>query len=91
MKTESTNRPADAAGPSTDRATTGQAIRDRRLRRGLTQFKLAALAGVSLQTVSLAERAGFLTPQTATRLAAALGIRAEDLLAAGDRRQSGGV
>jgi transcriptional regulator with XRE-family HTH domain len=50
---------------------------------------LAALAGVSLQTVSLAERAGFLTPQMANRLAAALGVRAEDLLVGSERVQGG--
>jgi hypothetical protein len=51
---------------------------------------LAALAGVSLQTVSLAERAGFLTPQMANRLAEALGVQVGDLLGDGDRLSGGG-
>jgi transcriptional regulator with XRE-family HTH domain len=46
----------------------------------LTQLTLASRAGVSLGTVRMAEKFGFLTPATAVRLAAALGVAPEQLL-----------
>jgi len=61
-------------------STAADLVRRRRIAASLSQFKLAALAGVSLQTVSLAERAGLLSPAMAGRLAAVLGCEVADLL-----------
>lgn len=54
-------------------------VRALREQRGLTQFDLAAKSGLSLQTVSLAERAGVVTDRTAHALAAVLEVEAERL------------
>lgn len=56
-------------------------LREARRHRGLTQLQLAATAGVSLTTLSLAERFGLSSEMTATKLARALGIAVEDLVA----------
>lgn len=45
-----------------------------RMERGLTREQLAVRAGVSSSTVYLVERAGILSPSTASKLAAALGV-----------------
>lgn len=49
-------------------------VRVARKRLGLSQLALATRAGLCLNTVSLAERSGRMTPQVAERLAAALNI-----------------
>ena len=49
-------------------------LRRERLRRGLSQVALAARAGCSVNTVSLAERGGFLTEHMAQRFAAVLSV-----------------
>lgn len=46
---------------------------------GLTQEQLAVKAGISSTTVYLAERAGIVTATTAAKIAAVLGVPAEDL------------
>jgi transcriptional regulator with XRE-family HTH domain len=51
-----------------------RALRLLRKREGLSQLALAVRAGVSLNTVSLAERSGRLTERTAERFATALGV-----------------
>lgn len=56
-------------------------IRCARKRQGLSQLELALLADVSLNTVSLAERSGRMSPRTAERIAAALGLAPEQLTA----------
>lgn len=60
---------------------TGARVREIRQQRGYSQVELAAKAGCSLTTVSLAERLGFLTSAMAQRFAAALQVRPEDLRA----------
>jgi transcriptional regulator with XRE-family HTH domain len=45
----------------------------------LTQAQLAVKAGLSIATVSLAERFGVVTDRTLERLAAALGVDAKEL------------
>jgi len=50
-----------------------------RERLGLTQLQLAVKAGCSIQTISIAERTGHLTPTSAAKLARALECRAEEL------------
>lgn len=54
-------------------------VRQLRESRGLTQFQLAAQAGLSIQTVSLAERAGILTDRTAQAIAAVLAVQPSEL------------
>lgn len=55
-------------------------LRALRQRHGLSQLALATRAGVCLNTVSLAERCGRLSPRVATRLAAVLGVERDYLL-----------
>lgn len=50
-----------------------------RARVGLTQAALAAKAGLTLGTVSIVERSGYVTEGTAAKLAAALGIDPSEL------------
>lgn len=45
----------------------------------MTQFQLAARAGLSLQTVSIAERGGILTDRSVRLLAEALGVLPAEL------------
>jgi transcriptional regulator with XRE-family HTH domain len=52
----------------------GLALRAERVRRGMSQLDLALKSGVSLGTVSLAERSGRISKSVAARFAAALGI-----------------
>ncbi len=53
-----------------------------RLERDLTQAQLAALVGVSRKTINTVENGVFVPSTTlALRLAAALGVRVEDLFA----------
>ncbi len=52
-------------------------LRSARAKVGWTQEVLAHKAGLTLSTVSLAERTGYVTPATALRLAAALGVEVE--------------
>ncbi|MGO9246600.1 MAG: helix-turn-helix transcriptional regulator [Verrucomicrobiia bacterium] len=55
-------------------------LRERRIAKGLSQIGLAAAAGVSISTVSRAERWGFdVSESTAKRLASALQCRVEDI------------
>lgn len=54
-------------------------LRAARERARLTQLQLAARAGCSIQTISLAERSGYLTPAAAAKLAAALGVEVSEL------------
>ncbi|HYG67874.1 MAG TPA: helix-turn-helix transcriptional regulator [Anaeromyxobacteraceae bacterium] len=49
-------------------------LRAARERRGLTQVQLAVAANCAVQTISIAERTGHITLQSAEKLAAALGI-----------------
>ncbi len=55
-------------------------LRRERLRKGLSQVALASLARCSINTVSLAERGGFLSDQMAKRFANVLGIEPQLLL-----------
>lgn len=54
-------------------------VRALREERGLTQLQLAVKAGLSIQTISLAERAGLVSAATAARLAEALEVPAAEL------------
>ena len=63
--------------PSEER---GRFLRGLREVRGFSQVTLAVRSGVSLTTLSVAERTGFLTAATAQRLAAALEVKPEELL-----------
>ncbi len=56
------------------------AVRRRRL--NLSQVDLSVRAGLSVSSVSLAERTGYLTRATAAKLARALGCPVEELLPA---------
>jgi len=58
-------------------------LRRERVRVGLSQVALAAKAGCSIGTVSLAERGGFLTQEMARRFAAVLGCDPGELLTPG--------
>ena len=55
-----------------------RALRLLRKREGLSQLALAVRAGVSLNTVSLAERSGRLTERTAELFAAALRVTPDE-------------
>ena len=52
----------------------GGPLRELRLKRGLSQLTLAARARCSLNTVSLAERGGFLSREMAERFAIVLEV-----------------
>jgi DNA-binding XRE family transcriptional regulator len=54
-------------------------VKSAREHAGLTQEQLAVKAGLSSTTVYLAERAGLITPTTAAKIAAVLGVPAEEL------------
>ncbi len=54
-------------------------VRRARERAGLSREQLAVKAGVSSTTLYLAERAGLLSQNTAAKIAAVLGIPAEEL------------
>jgi transcriptional regulator with XRE-family HTH domain len=54
-------------------------VRAAREARGLTREQLAVRAGVSSSTLYLAERAGLLSDATAAKVAAVLGVPAEEL------------
>jgi transcriptional regulator with XRE-family HTH domain len=54
-------------------------LRAARERAGLSQFQLAVRAGLHLATVGLAERGARVSPETSAKLAAALGVTAEEL------------
>ncbi len=54
-------------------------MRRARERAGLSREQLAVKAGVSSTTLYLAERAGLLSQNTAAKIAAVLGIPAEEL------------
>lgn len=58
----------------------GQRVRDRRVKAGMNQTTLAALAGLCRQTVATVERAGTTDLRTIAKLAAALGCDRNDLL-----------
>lgn len=62
-------------------------IRKARKARGLSQFKLAVLSGLSLTTINQAERSrgALMSEQTALRLAGVLGVEAADLSPTGGR------
>lgn len=60
-----------------------RALRAARKRKSLSQVHLAVRSGLSLPTVSLAERSGHLTQRTAERLAAALDVPVESLWCSG--------
>lgn len=55
------------------------ALRRERRRRGWSQVELARRAGCCLNTVSLAERIGHVSPAMAQRLGRALGIEPREL------------
>jgi transcriptional regulator with XRE-family HTH domain len=46
----------------------------------LTRLRLAAAAGVGLNTLWIAERTGFLSPAMAARVAAVLGVSPDELV-----------
>lgn len=71
----------------------GSSLRRERLRRGWSQVALAARAGCSLNTISLAERGGFLSSAMAEKVAHALGLSPADIRPGLDasRSPSGGV
>lgn len=71
-----------SASPSSSpsRRTAADRVRARRLELGLSQFQVAARAGLSLQTVGLVERAGIISRNTAEKLCAVLGLFPEELL-----------
>jgi transcriptional regulator with XRE-family HTH domain len=54
-------------------------LRRARENAGLSREQLAVRAGVSSTTLYLAERAGLLSPNTAAKVAAVLGVSAEEL------------
>lgn len=58
----------------------GERVRRTRLAAGISQFQLAARAGLSLQTVGLIERAGVITRASAEKVAPVLGLTVEELL-----------
>ncbi len=58
---------------------TAKNLRFYRARAGISQVKLAGLAGCSISTVSLAERGGFLTDEWAEKFAAILECEATDI------------
>lgn len=62
------------------RRTAADRVRARRLELGLSQFQVAALAGIALTTYSLVERGGILTPATAEKVCGVLGLFPEELL-----------
>lgn len=75
------HRPAVSPTAPPPRAPTVQErVRAARLAAGLSQFHLAARAGLSLQTIGLCERAGLCTRATAEKLAPILGTTAEEIL-----------
>ena len=57
----------------------GRLIREARIARGLNQQQAATLAGLATSTVSLAERHGAVSAETAARLAAVLDLDAGKL------------
>ncbi|HEX9051668.1 MAG TPA: helix-turn-helix transcriptional regulator [Anaeromyxobacter sp.] len=59
--------------------TTTSPVRAARERAGLTREQLAVRAGLSSSTLYLAERAGLLSDESATKLAKVLGVTAEEL------------
>jgi len=69
------------------RPTTQNVVRDARERAGLTQLQLANESGVSLGTISVAERGGRLSERSAQRLAAALHVTEIELMRAASRRR----
>jgi transcriptional regulator with XRE-family HTH domain len=54
-------------------------VRQLREARGITREQLAVRAGISSSTLYLAERAGLMTPATAGKVAAALGLSVEEV------------
>ena len=54
-------------------------LREGRKRKGWSQFWLAVQAGLHPNTVSIAERTGYLSQRSAERLAAALNVPVESL------------
>lgn len=59
---------------------TAELVRRRRRELGISQQELASAAGLAIQTVSLVERGGILTPRTAERLAPVLRLTPAALL-----------
>lgn len=55
-------------------------LRAARLAAGLSQFRLAQLAGVSLNTIGISERGARITRATAEKLSGVLGLDAAELL-----------
>lgn len=74
--TTSTTNASPSARPG---GTAADRVRALRIHRGLSQVALSVQAGVSLQTIGLLERLNFYTPTTKAKIAAALGIRVEEL------------
>lgn len=58
---------------------TPNAVRDARERAGVTQLELALRSGISVGTISVAERGGRLSARAAGKLASVLGVGASDL------------
>lgn len=69
----------ESSSPKPPPSTPASRLRAARLSAGLSQFRLAALSGLSLQTVSLCERGANITRATAERLAGVLAVSAEEL------------
>lgn len=61
-----------------------QTLREGRKRKGWSQFWLAVQAGLHPNTVSIAERTGYLSQRSAERLAVVLGVPVESLRGAGE-------
>lgn len=72
--------PPSSQSPSPSGRDVSERARARRLALGLSQFRVAACAGVSLQTYSLVERGGIISKATAEKLAPILACAPEDLL-----------
>ncbi len=60
--------------------TLSQRLMVARRRAGLTQIQLSVKAGISVNSVTTAERFSFATPRTLEKLAKALGVRVGDLV-----------
>lgn len=58
----------------------GDRIRELREQRGLSQAALRRVSGISISVIYRAERGDVVSPNTARRLAAALGCKPADLL-----------
>jgi transcriptional regulator with XRE-family HTH domain len=65
------------------------AVREARIRAGLTREQLAVKAGISFSTLCLAERAGLISEATAAKLAPILGVSPKRLTVEATRSAGG--